>query len=177
MNKRGEVGFRVNAYSKRVQKSERKSDVCGQPAQPPNNCPECNSSDKWKDGIRYRKTVQIQRFICRDCVYRFSVSSHMNKNSETYSNPCRVCVSDGEMKNLAAVETKTEVRTSPIAEKIVNYLLYLKRIGRKESTIETYNNYINILRKSNLEDPEAIALFIHEHWTENSTPKRSSQCL
>jgi integrase len=93
----------------------------------------------------------------------------MNKNLETYSIERRVCVSDGEMKNLAAVETQTEVRTSPIAEKIVNYLLYLKRIGRKDSTIETYNNYIKILSKSNLEDPDEIALFINENWTENST--------
>jgi integrase len=73
------------------------------------------------------------------------------------------------MKNLAKVETKTETRTSPIAEKIVNYLLYLKRRGRKDSTIETYNSYITILSKSNLEDPDTIALFINENWTENST--------
>lgn len=73
------------------------------------------------------------------------------------------------MKNLAKVETQTEPRTSPTAEKIVNYLLYLKRIGRKDSTIETYNSYINILNKSNLDNPDEIALFIHEHWTENST--------
>jgi len=73
------------------------------------------------------------------------------------------------MKNLIGVETRTEVRTSPIAEKLVNYILYLKRLGRKDSTIETYNNYINILSKSNLEDPDTIALFINEHWKENST--------
>ena len=70
---------------------------------------------------------------------------------------------------MAKVETKTETRTSPIAEKIVNYLLYLKRLGRKDSTIETYNSYITILSKSNLEDPDTIALFINENWKENST--------
>jgi integrase len=158
----------VNAYSKRVQKSDGKSDVVSQPAQPP-KCPECGSIRVWKSGFSYTNQGKVQRFECRDCGYRFSDPYHMNKNLEAYTIERRVCVSDGEMKNLATVEPKTEVRTSPIAEKIVNYLLYLKRIGRKDSTIETYNNYINILSKSNLEDPDAIALFINEHWTENST--------
>jgi integrase len=99
----------------------------------------------------------------------FTIIAKPLKGLPYYNSKCRVCVSDGEMKNLATVETKTEVRTSPIAEKLVNYILYLKRIGRKDSTITTYNNYINILSKSDLEDPEAIALFIHEHWTENSS--------
>jgi integrase/predicted RNA-binding Zn-ribbon protein involved in translation (DUF1610 family) len=158
----------VNAYSKRVQKSEGKSDVSGQPAQPP-KCPECGSERVWKAGLRYTNHGEVQRFECQDCGYRFSDPYHMNKNLEAYTLERRVCVSDDEMKNLATVETQTEVRTSPIAEKLVNYILYLKRIGRKDSTIETYNNYINILSKSNLEDPDTIALFINEHWKENST--------
>ena len=73
------------------------------------------------------------------------------------------------MKNLVRVDAKTEVRTSPIAEKLVNYILYLKRIGRKETTIETYDSYIKVLSKSNLDNPDEIALFIHEHWKENSS--------
>jgi len=100
----------VNAYSKRVQKSG-KSDVSGRPAQPPIKCPECNSSNKWKDGIRYTNTGQIQRYICRDCAYRFSDPNHMDKNSEAYNVECRVCVTLTEgTKNLAEVENRTENR-------------------------------------------------------------------
>lgn len=51
----------------------------------------------------------------------------------------------------------------------MNYILYLKRLGRKDSTIETYNSYITILSKSNLDNPDDIALFINENWKENST--------
>ncbi len=51
----------MNAYSKRVQTSEGKSDIIDRPAQPPIKCPECDSSQIWKDGIRYTKTGQIQR--------------------------------------------------------------------------------------------------------------------
>ena len=71
---------------------------------------------------------------------------------------------------MVKVEPQTEtVRTSPITEQLVNYILYLKRLGRKDSTIETYNSYITILSKSNLDNPDEIALFINENWKENST--------
>lgn len=70
---------------------------------------------------------------------------------------------------MASVEQKTELRASPIAEQLVNYILYLKQVGRKDSTIETYNNYMNILSRTNLEDPDAVALFIHENWTDHNT--------
>jgi len=35
-------------------------------------CPECSSKRIWKDGIRYIKKAQIQRYLCRSCGYRFS---------------------------------------------------------------------------------------------------------
>ncbi len=94
----------------------------------------------------------------------------LNSPSSLLSNR-QICVTTTKAaKNLVKVEPQTEtVRTSPSAEKIVNFLLYLKRLGRKESTIETYNSYIMILNKSNLDDPEEIALFINENWKENST--------
>jgi len=91
------------------------------------------------------------------------------KSLPCYSSKRQICVSDGEMKNLVKVETRTEVRTSPIEEKLVNYILHLKRLGRKDSTIVTYNSYIKVLSKSNLDNPDEIALFINEHWKENSS--------
>jgi len=139
MDKRGKVGFHVSAYStKRVEKSEGKSDVRGRPAQPPIKCPECNSSNKWKDGIRYTNTGQIQRFICRDCGYRFSESIHMNKNSEPYSLDCRVCVTETEgTKNLAKVENRTENRlagaTKPTESRTVTFIWELKKQGFKDT--------------------------------------------
>jgi transposase-like protein len=35
-------------------------------------CPECGSQRSFKDGIRYTCTGEIQRYICRDCAYRYS---------------------------------------------------------------------------------------------------------
>ena len=38
-------------------------------------CPECGSSKVWKDGKRYTKQGEIQRYFCRSCGFRFSESS------------------------------------------------------------------------------------------------------
>jgi integrase/predicted RNA-binding Zn-ribbon protein involved in translation (DUF1610 family) len=35
-------------------------------------CPQCGSTRTWRDGIRYTDFVQVQRYICRNCGYRFS---------------------------------------------------------------------------------------------------------
>ena len=35
-------------------------------------CPECGSQRTWKDGKRYVKGREIQRYLCRSCGYRFS---------------------------------------------------------------------------------------------------------
>lgn len=47
-------------------------------AQPPNpSCPKCGSTKTWKDGLRYNSTgitKPIQRFLCRQCGFRFSQS-------------------------------------------------------------------------------------------------------
>ncbi|MDH5690094.1 MAG: hypothetical protein OEY81_01520 [Candidatus Bathyarchaeota archaeon] len=36
-------------------------------------CPECGSQRVWKDGIRYIRFGEVQRYLCRDCYYRFSL--------------------------------------------------------------------------------------------------------
>ena len=35
-------------------------------------CPECGSERVWKDGIRYTRLGDVQRYLCRNCSYRFS---------------------------------------------------------------------------------------------------------
>ena len=35
-------------------------------------CPECGSQRNYKDGIRYTRNGEIQRYLCRDCAYRFT---------------------------------------------------------------------------------------------------------
>jgi len=49
----------------------RKSHLARPPAQPP-KCPECTSQRVWKDGTRYTRHGDVQRYLCRNCGYRFS---------------------------------------------------------------------------------------------------------
>jgi len=41
---------------------------------PAPRCPECGSQKTWKDGIRYTPYGEAQRYLCRNCSYRFSRS-------------------------------------------------------------------------------------------------------
>lgn len=39
------------------------------------SCPQCASQRIWKDGLRYIKNGEVQRWLCRNCGFRFSESS------------------------------------------------------------------------------------------------------
>ncbi|MGQ9507681.1 MAG: DUF7838 family putative zinc beta-ribbon protein, partial [Candidatus Bathycorpusculaceae bacterium] len=39
-------------------------------------CPQCGSQRLYKDGIRYTLNGQSQRWLCRDCNYRFTEPNH-----------------------------------------------------------------------------------------------------
>ena len=44
-------------------------------------CPHCGSAKLWRDGIRYTGFGQVQRYLCRNCGYRFS-----NPKSKTFQD-------------------------------------------------------------------------------------------
>jgi len=39
------------------------------------SCPQCGSKQIWKDGIRYVREKEVQRYVCRSCGFRFSEST------------------------------------------------------------------------------------------------------
>src|SRR3972149_658245 len=97
----------------------------------PPKCPECGSQRVWKDGIRYTLYGEIQRYLCRNCAYRFS-SSERSEPFEPHQKVHRqilscgsaipfsrqVCVSQTKaMINLAEVETRTQEKAAGATEK------------------------------------------------------------
>lgn len=42
-------------------------------------CPQCESARTWKDGIRSTKNGNVQRYLCRDCSFRFSFPQMQDK--------------------------------------------------------------------------------------------------
>jgi integrase/recombinase XerD len=145
-------------------------------------CPSCRSERIWKDGLRYTRNGDVQRYLCRECGYRFSETSWngsddpeyvqrvhrepLNTRPKLFSNR-QICVTQPTvMKNLAEVETRIEKRaagatiqdTATLKGKLVEYLWYLKKQGYQKSTIEMRVQRLKRLIRlgANLFDPEDV---------------------
>ena len=135
-------------------------------------CPNCHSKKIWKDGIKKTKYVSIQRFLCRDCVYRFSDKPY--KQYQTNNN-YQLCVIEAkkldpqtEIKTVAGISPKAN---QDIKGKIVEFLWWMKKQGYRESTITSraarLNRLVNL--KTNLLDPESVKEVISKqsNWKES----------
>jgi len=122
-------------------------------------CPNCHSKKKWKDGVRETGFGLVQRFICRDCGYRFSEKSYKD-----YSlNEKRQLCAQLEAKKL---DTTTETQTvageystqHKVDSKILEHAWWLQKNGRSETTIESRVKLLKTLvkRGANLNDPETV---------------------
>jgi len=155
------------------------------PAQPPIKCPECDSLKTWKDGFRYTSLGPMQRYICRNCGYRFSdprfqhafngsdMSQHVQnvltkklKRHAALPNLRQVCVALTEgAKNLAEVEARQEkpmregtTQTAEVKGKLLLFMVKLKNEGIHDATIQNYSKMLRLLteRGANLYDPDSI---------------------
>lgn len=156
-----------------ISKSDLKGSVGSSPL-----CPQCGSSKLWRDAKRY--TVygdEIQRWLCRECGFRFSDPNDHQKAWSTQEKAARklidneikvsdhliansqVCVT--ETKNLTAEQQISEVLRRNEAEvkgKIIEHAFWMQKEGYAESTI---SRRIRLLRTivnkgANLQDPESI---------------------
>jgi integrase len=123
-------------------------------------CPDCHSKRIWRDGIRETRNVCVQRFLCRDCYYRFSESPSLSADSFNMAAR-QVCVTLRGAKNLA---TATEIKTvagdlnPDIKGRIIEYLWHLKKQGRRPNTQLAHHKVLHRLAKhgANLFDPESV---------------------
>ena len=117
-------------------------------------CPRCKSSSVWKDGKRRYNEVERQRYLCRECGYRFTGTGLKGPFTEFDR---QVCDTDRGSKNLIVANEKA---TGDILKnnEFFNYAWYLKKEGKSESTIETYVKLLTILSKrgADLDDPESV---------------------
>lgn len=146
-------------------------------------CPSCHSKRFWKDGIRKTRNGSVQRYICRDCGYRFSESSVLSMNLSN-SGERQVCAILMEAKNLTEAEPlesglagATAIDEAEIKGKIVEFAWHLKKQGKSEATIKIYTQYVERLNKAgaNIFDPESVKLVIANHFTDRNT-KRLATC-
>jgi len=78
MNEKGGKSGSSGANQGMLGKSELNNGKLDEPrslAQPP-KCPECGNRSLWKDGLRYNRwnDQATQRWLCRNCGFRFSQS-------------------------------------------------------------------------------------------------------
>jgi len=156
-------------------------------------CSQCGSAKTWKDGIRDTDLGPVQRWICRNCGYRFSdpqrvlnglrMSEHVERIStkklksrpNIHSN-CQICVLEKEAKNLAKVETRIEkplrdgtTQTVDVKGLIIQFMAWCEAQGYPQGN--KYHHYLKRLVRlgANLLDPESVKQTIGKHKCKNGT--------
>ncbi|MCW4002446.1 MAG: tyrosine-type recombinase/integrase [Candidatus Bathyarchaeota archaeon] len=133
-------------------------------------CPECTSQRLYKDGVRQTDSGDVQRYLCRDCGYRFSEKGG-SKSFNMTSGKGSICqigaepFAHGQVKNLAAIEPLREglagatvALNAEMKGKVVQFFCYMEKQGYAETTAQTYFKILQMLAKNgaNLNDPESV---------------------
>jgi integrase len=141
-------------------------------------CPVCGSTHTYKDGLRYTRLQQTQRYLCRLCGYRFSGQASTQSGQKDiifnrHTSVCRVSVSDSESKNLTAeqpIKVESAGATKPIEETVFQFKWYLKKQGRAKTTITSQGKLLKLIieKGANLHDPETVKEVIacQDTWSE-----------
>jgi integrase/DNA-directed RNA polymerase subunit RPC12/RpoP len=143
-------------------------------------CPQCNSTLIWKDGLRYMPNGNaVQRYICRNCGYRFSETSlkdnalgkaeKQNRTAAYWREGPLTLEAEIEKRDAGATET-SQSQTADIKGKLVEFAWWMKKQGYAESTIVRRVKALEVLwkRGANLYDPESVKEVISkQNWSEN----------
>jgi len=140
-------------------------------------CPQCGSNRLYKDGLRYTNGgTSVQRWLCRECYYRFSEKKPLQRNPNCHINTesaylskrqvCELLTEESKNLDTAANQETTagEVKTTSANAKgsIVQFAWYMHKEGYKSSTMkgrqECLQNLINL--GANLSDPEDVKRLI-----------------
>jgi integrase/predicted RNA-binding Zn-ribbon protein involved in translation (DUF1610 family) len=154
-------------------------------------CPQCGSKKLWRDGLRYSPFGdRIQRWLCRNCGFRFSDSDDVQRALSAFERvervdtkavkgrgdkafECQICVE--ETKNLAATEIGKQAvagdKQGTQPKWTLQFLWTLKKEGVRENTAKMYWYILTNLEShgANLLDPESVKEVIAEHNWDEST--------
>ena len=129
----------------------------------PLKCPECGSNGPFvKDGHKtLNDGTDKQRYRCKSCKLRFTIGHKDFKAVQDNIGNRQLCALLQEAKKLeSTTETKTvgDTRKVSVEAQIVNYLIYLKNEGRRDSTIEAKDFQLRRLVQlgADLSAPETI---------------------
>jgi integrase len=154
-------------------------------------CPQCGSQRIYRDGLRYLADgSSVQRWLCRDCAYRFSIRPPQEKPEwqintlNAIASKRRICANRKEAKNLTtATETKTvagdkqkklqkhiDLLPEDVRGLLTKFMAYLEREGFAEEN--TYPDILMHLVKdgANLLNAEGVKTVIAQQRKKNSEP-------
>jgi len=164
------VGFRnTSIFDKAGSQKDGKSDSEESASASP-LCAQCGSQMLYRDGLRYLADgSSVQRWLCRDCAYRFSEKPPQKNltltinTANTLTFKRRICASRKEAKNLTtATETKTVAGEEQATKgKILQFALHCKNEGLAEETVRIwYNRLKKISENAELNEPESVKAYI-----------------
>lgn len=140
-------------------------------AEVPARCPRCSSTRLYRNGLRYLADgSSIQRYLCRECGYRFSENTKNKLNHKVEAGAHR-----NYRRVLVEVEREIEKRAAGatlganVKSEIINFAWWLKKQGYAESTINSRVKKLKTLLKlgTDLNDPESVKETIakQKHWS------------
>jgi predicted RNA-binding Zn-ribbon protein involved in translation (DUF1610 family) len=157
-------------------------------------CPNCGTVKIWRDGIRYNNGYELQRWLCRNCGYRFSQPAPTKLNDRNMSKRLQrihtnslkrqptlpfnrqICAAQPKgAKNLATVELPIQGKaqgesTENFAARLLEIGWWLKKQGYSEVTIRGTISALRTLwqRGANMYDPESVKSIIAKQvWSDN----------
>ncbi|RLI79553.1 site-specific integrase [Archaeoglobales archaeon] len=140
-------------------------------------CPECGSRKVWKDGLRYLSDGStVQRYICRECGYRFSDPCKSLRRFGAKTCISNACQERALLAEVAKAEKRAAGATIKQAESwIINLAWFLKRQGYADYTINRKIGLLKTLRKkgADLNDPDSVFLTIASQNWSNGTKRNA----
>jgi integrase/predicted RNA-binding Zn-ribbon protein involved in translation (DUF1610 family) len=146
-------------------------------------CPTCGSQKAWRDGIRDTLQGNVQRWLCRECGYRFSepkpqkdlhenVKQSLNMQSALASSYRLCAISEAKKLDVAEIKTVAGEKSQPYANVEglhAQYLAYLEREGFVQESRFPY--LIQRLAKlgANLSDPQSVKQIIGQMKLKNGS--------
>lgn len=137
-------------------------------------CPQCGSRLLYKDGLRcLADGSSIQRYLCRNCGYRFSetrksnIALHTKSESDAHQKAAKLLVEAEkaiEKREAGATEACFDVKG-----KILEFAWLLKKQGYSEETIRLHVSALRTLHKrgADLYNPESVKEVItRQKWSE-----------
>ena len=134
-------------------------------------CPSCGDTRLFKDGIRKTNHGDVQRYLCRNCSYRFSPSRPPQKNPYWALNSPDAIVSNRqilrlEAKNLVEVETRQETaqregttQTAQLKGSLALYAAKQLTMGLKERTVKNRVSVLELLQKRGADLLNPMSMF------------------